>query len=261
MTEDWLALIIGNSRLHWAWLTDKTLRQTWDTPHLQAEKVGLLIESQFNFEDYDIPRSTLMPVWKTLPELWIASVVSEQAQLWETYPHVSTIALAQIPLKNTYPTLGVDRALAVWGAIVTYGAPVLVIDGGTALTFTGANESRSLIGGAILPGLQLQFRMLGQATSALPVIETGMMTLPDRWATNTIAAMQSGILYTVSSGIESFIEDWRKRFPQSLVVFTGGDGALLHCYFQQQSPDFASRISVDPNLLSLGMCSIRNLSI
>ncbi|MCY7322706.1 MAG: pantothenate kinase [Phormidesmis sp. CAN_BIN36] len=257
MTKDWLALIIGNSRLHWAWLTDKTLRQTWDTPHLQAEKVELLIESQFNFEGYDIPRSALMPVWERLPELWLASVVPQQTQLWETYPHVRAIALAQIPLQNTYSTLGVDRALAAWGAIVTYGAPVLVIDGGTALTFTGVDETRSLVGGAILPGLQLQFRMLGQATSALPVVET--MLLPDRWATNTIASIQSGIFYTVLSGIESFIKDWRKRFPQSVVVFTGGDSNLLYRYFQQQSLVSASQIGVDPDLLFLGMCSVRNL--
>ncbi|PSB20685.1 pantothenate kinase [Phormidesmis priestleyi ULC007] len=259
MTEDWLALIVGNSRLHWAWWADKTLHQTWDTPHLQAEKVGLLIESQFNFKDYEIPRSAVMPVWKTLPDLWISSVAVEQAQLWEVYPRVRTITLAQVPLKNTYPTLGVDRALAVWGAIATYGAPILVIDGGTALTFTGADESRSFVGGAILPGLQLQFRMLGQATSALPVIETGMMTLPDRWAMDTISAMQSGILYTVLSGVRSFVEDWQQRFPNSVVVFTGGDGMLLHRYFQQQSPEFASQISVDPNLLFWGMCSIKNL--
>lgn len=257
MTEDWLALTIGNSRLHWAWLTDKTLRQNWDTSHLQPEKVQQLIESRFNFQDYDIPRSSLMPIWETLPKLWIAPVVSEQAKLWETYPHVRTIALDQIPLQNTYSTLGIDRALAVWGAIVTYGAPVLVIDGGTALTFTGADETRSLVGGAILPGLQLQFRMLGQATSALPVVET--MVMPDRWAMNTISAIQSVILYTVLSGIESFIEDWRKRFPQSAVVFTGGDGDFLYRHIQQRSLESASQISADPNLLFLGMCSVKNL--
>ncbi len=259
MTENWLALMIGNSRLHWAWLTGETLRQTWDTPHLSAEKVELLVESQFNFKDDDLPRSAVMPHWETLPELWIASVVVEQAQHWETYRLLRTIALAQIPLKNTYPTLGVDRALAVWGAIVTYGAPILVIDGGTALTFTGADEARSLVGGAILPGLQLQFRMLGQATSALPVIETGMITLPDRWAMTTIEAIQSGILHTVLTGIQSFIEDWQTRFPQSAVIFTGGDSNFLYDSIQQRSLDFESQIRIDPNLLFWGMCSIRNL--
>ena len=208
MAENWLALNIGNSHLHWAWLTGETLRQTWETPHLETDQVRQLIKSRFNFEESETPRST--PIWETLPELWIASVVSKQAKLWETYPHHRTIELAQIPLQHTYSTLGVDRALAVWGAIVTHGSPILVIDSGTALTFTAA-EGQRFAGGAILPGLQLQFRALGQATSALPVID--QMTLPDRWAMTTIEAIQSGILHTVLSGIYGFIDDWRKRFP------------------------------------------------
>lgn len=258
MAENWLALMIGNSRLHWAWLTDRTLQQTWNTPHLSAKKVRLLIESQFSFEDSEIPRSTPTPVWETLPQLWIASVVPEQAHLWEIYPHVRTIALDQIPLQNTYSTLGVDRALAVWGAIETYGSPILVIDGGTALTFTGADQQR-FVGGAILPGLQLQFRMLGQATSALPVVER--MTLPDRWAATTIEAIQSGILHTVLSGVQSFIEDWQTRFPQSVVVFTGGDGHLLYRYIQERSPKRASQMIVDSDLWVWGLRSIKKRSV
>jgi type III pantothenate kinase len=258
VAENWLALMIGNSRLHWAWLTDETLQHTWNTPHLSAEKVRLLIESQFNFEEADIPRSTPTPVWETLPQLWIASVVPEQAHLWETYPHVRMIALDQIPLQNTYSTLGVDRALAVWGAIEIYGSPVLVIDGGTALTFTGADRHR-FIGGAILPGLHLQFRMLGQATSALPVVER--MTLPDRWAMTTIEAIQSGILHTVLSGVQNFIEDWQDRFPQSAIVFTGGDGHLLCRYIQPRSREFASQIIVDSDVWVWGLRLIRTRSI
>ncbi len=258
MAENWLALMVGNSRLHWAWLTDEMLQQTWNTPHLSAEKVRLLIASQLNFEDSDIPRSTPTPIWETLPELWIASVVSDQTHLWQTYAHVRTIALDQIPLQNTYSTLGVDRALAVWGAIEIYGSPILVIDGGTALTFTGADGPR-FVGGAILPGLQLQFRMLGQETSALPVIEE--MTLPDRWAMTTIEAIQSGILHTVLSGIQSFIEDWQTRFPQSVVVFTGGDGNLLYGYIQQRSPQLASQVIVDSNLWVWGLRSIKKCSV
>ncbi len=255
MVQNWLALNVGNSRLHWAWMTDDTLRRSWNTPHCSIETIELLIESRFTFEDVS-PAN--LPTWETLPQLWIASVVPEQAHLWETYPHAKTIGLGQIPLQNTYSTLGVDRALAVWGAIETYGSPILVIDGGTALTFTGADQQR-FMGGAILPGLRLQFQMLGQETSALPVIEE--MTLPDRWAMTTIEAIQSGILHTVLSGIQSFIEDWQTRFPRSAVVFTGGDGYLLCGYLQQRSLEFASQMRVDQNLWIWGLQSIKNCSV
>jgi len=255
MIQNWLALNVGNSRLHWAWMTDDTLRRTWNTPHCSIETIELLTESRFTFEDVS-PAN--LPTWEMLPELWIVSVVAEQAQLWETYPHIRTIALDQIPLQNTYSTLGADRALAVWGAIETYGSPILVIDGGTALTFTGAEQQR-FVGGAILPGLQLQFRMLGQKTSALPVIEE--MTLPDRWATTTIEAIQSGILHTVLAGVQSFIEDWQTRFPQSVVAFTGGDGHLLHKYIQPRSPKRATQIIVDSDLWVWGLRSIKKRSV
>ncbi len=82
----------------------------------------------------------------------MASVVKAPLTWLASYANVHPIATAQVPLQNTYPTLGVDRTLALVGAGDVWGWPVLVIDCGTALTFT-AGADQSLIGGAILPGL------------------------------------------------------------------------------------------------------------
>ena len=54
----------------------------------------------------------------------------------------------------------------------TGGFPMLVIDAGTALTFTGADANQCLVGGAILPGLRLQLASLGQKTGQLPLLES-----------------------------------------------------------------------------------------
>ena len=91
------------------------------------------------------------------PHSILASVVPSQTALWQIYPNVHIINLDQIPLQGVYPTLGIDRALALWGAGKTWGFPMLVIDAGTAMTFTGADANQCLVGGAILPGLGLQF--------------------------------------------------------------------------------------------------------
>ena len=95
------------------------------------------------------------------------------------------------------------------GAGETYGYPVLVIDGGTALTITGIDANRRLIGGAILPGLRLQLRSLSVGTAALPEIILPQQ-LPPRWSNNTPDSIASGILYTVSAGISDFIQDWQQ---------------------------------------------------
>jgi type III pantothenate kinase len=234
----WLSLNIGNSRLHWAEFADDRLERTWHTPHLTAAEMQPLIQQ----------------LGQT--ELWIASVVPAQAQLWQFYAAAHLMALDQIPLRGLYPTLGLDRALALWGAVATIGAPVLVIDGGTALTMTGARDDRTLVGGAILPGLRLQFQALGQGTAALPMLPAAA-ALPPRWAIDTPSAMASGILYTVLAGMRSFVQDWWQQFPGSAVVLTGGDGDRLHRLLLQQFPELESRVKLDPDLIVWGCRSVR----
>ena len=193
-----------------------------------------------------------------MPPLWLASVVPQQSQLWHQYPAVHLIYLEQVPLMGLYPTLGIDRALAVWGAIALVGSPVLVIDAGTALTFTGANDNQ-LIGGAILPGLGLQFQTLQQATAALPNVGTEVPQdiLPPRWAMTTADAIASGIIYTLLAGLQAFINDWWQQFPDSPVLLRGGDSDRLYAAFTAYAPAMASKLTVEPHLIFWGMRSAR----
>jgi len=233
----WLALTIGNSRLHWARFTGNSLQEAWDTEHLGMGD-GRLATGE----------------WKKLP-LYVASVVPAELGFWQNFPNVKVINRDQIPLKGIYPTLGIDRALAVFGAGETLGWPILVIDAGTALTFTGADEEHRLVGGAIFPGLKLQIKSLSQGTAALPDIPLPSQ-LPPRWALDTKSAIQSGIIYTVLAGITDFIKAWGREFPKSQIVITGGDRTLLLTYLQSLFPDIAAKVKLDPHLIFWGMRSL-----
>jgi type III pantothenate kinase len=136
-----------------------------------------------------------------------------------------------VPLKGLYPTLGIDRALAALGAGETFGYPLLLIDAGTALTFTGINANRQLVGGAILPGLRLQWQALHQGTAALADFRADFqadLKSVNRWATNTEEAIASGILHSTLAGIRDFYLDWQRQFPETTLVITGGDGKVLY---------------------------------
>ncbi|WP_347278145.1 pantothenate kinase [Leptolyngbya sp. FACHB-541] len=258
----WLALAIGNSRLHWAWFEDDALKQTWDTPHLSIEAIATLTAPSLHFSpSNELPenlQNAVPPQLASLlgqqPLLLIASVVPNQTTFWQSYPRTWTIRLDHIPLRGTYPTLGIDRALAVWAATTIWNLPALVIDAGTALTFTGANEGQ-LIGGAILPGLQLQLRSLTQ-TAALPFLDS-QIAAPTRWATGTADAIYSGILYTLLAGIRDFAEDWLEKFPESAIALTGGDSTLLFTHLQQRFPNLATHIDVAPALIFQGMQAVK----
>ncbi len=241
--KTWLALIIGNSRLHWGLFNQNQLTKAWDTNYLLSPHLP-------------IPQSPHLPS----PPLFIASVVPTQTKLWQNYPNAKFITLNEISLNNLYPTLGIDRALALLGAGETWGFPILVIDAGTALTFTGADNHRNLIGGAILPGLGLQFSTLTNKTGQLPNVELPQQ-LPPRYAVNTSEAIQSGIVYTLLAGIKDFIEAWLEDFPESNVVITGGDRTVLFNYLQSQYPEIAARIIVEKNLILWGIQkTIKNLT-
>ncbi|OKH19936.1 pantothenate kinase [[Limnothrix rosea] IAM M-220] len=202
MATTFTALMIGNSRYHWATIINGKIKQVWHCDHNE-------------------------PLPKLENALVFASVVPSQSdRLKQSFPNAHEITLADIPLKNLYSTLGIDRALAMYGAGEAYGYPCLVIDGGTALTFSGVDGDRRFVGGAILPGLKLQFQMLSQGTAALPKIDLPEQ-LPTRWAQDTQGAIASGILHTVTAGLKSFIDDWLIKYPASSIVITGGNGKFL----------------------------------
>jgi type III pantothenate kinase len=263
----WLALAIGNSRLHWAAFVGDRLQTVWHTPHLDAVARQQWLDVQFDFRATaafpeamgfaDRATQAALAQLSPQPPLSIASVVPPQNALWMHYAPAQFITLNQIPLDGLYATFGLDRALTLWGAIATYGSPVLVIDAGTALTFTGAAHPQRLVGGAILPGLRLQLQALGQSTAALPDLSAADVTaLPPRWAQDTSNAIASGVLYTLLASLRSFIQDWHHQFPDSAILLTGGDGDRLYAGLQQIDGAIADAISLDPTLIFQGIAAL-----
>ncbi|BDI17345.1 type III pantothenate kinase [Nostoc cf. commune SO-36] len=254
----WLALEIGNSRLHWALFVGETLYSAWDTDHLPESVMQQLAECQTlnDLLEKIFPQGESLTNTLSLCPLLVASVVPSQTAIWQTYPNTRVITLNQVPLKGVYPTLGIDRALALWGAGKMWGFPMLVIDTGTALTFTAADANECLVGGAILPGLGLQFATLGQQTGQLPVVEMQNFPSLPRFALNTTEAIQSGVVYTILAGIKDFIEAWLQLFPNGKIAIKGGDRTLLLNYLQALHPEIADSLIVEANLIFWGMREI-----
>ncbi len=273
-TERWLALVIGNTRLHWGAFNKGRLEGVWHTPHLTAKTASQLIESRFIAESWrSLSELTLDGQLNQLPRLsiepsavWMASAVSEQTNLWGSWSRstVQIVARSHICLSNLYPTLGIDRAINLLGAGNTVGWPVLVIDAGTALTFTAGIEQAekgSVYGGAILPGLRLQGRALGQKAPALAEAsivgkafdEKNLALMPERWATSTSEAIASGLTYGAIATITDYLIDWWQHFPKGRVILTGGDSPLLYSWLQKRTPEVASKVQVDSCLMFRGM--------
>jgi type III pantothenate kinase len=266
MHNRWIALIVGNSRLHWALFAERQQLQVWHSP--LSEFKGF---QQRSFQDWAewqpfFPPFRSAPLGNDLyspyPELWLASVVPSQSEFWSTYPNLHLLQLSDVPLRQIYAGLGLDRAIALWGAGTTYGWPCLAIDGGTALTLTGADASASLVGGAILPGLRLQFQALASSTAALGLIELPQ-ELPTLWGKDTATAIQSGVVNTAIAGIRHAMQQWTKTYPDSKIVVTGGDAEPLSLYIkrwvlQYEEPgQELNCLITDPTVIFTGMQALR----
>jgi type III pantothenate kinase len=268
----WLALMIGNTRWHWgafrgpvqspeppgsAWLGG------WHTAPLSHAAVRSLVHYRFSATAWqrldlamEIPdlggdqpplASEFDREFDPAPELWLASVVQQPIAWLADYSALRPITLGQVPLAQIYPTLGVDRALALVGAGAVYGWPVLVIDCGTALTFT-AGVGGALLGGAILPGLRSQFRALATDTDGLRQVSDLSPALPPWWAQDTATAIASGIVHTQLAGIRDRIGAWQTEYLGSTVAITGGDSEMVWQWLQHQTPALAQQVRLDPDL-------------
>lgn len=73
--------------------------------------------------------------------------------------------------EGRYEGMGVDRLANLRAAGDFHGFPALVFDGGTAATYTAADENGNVLGGGIGPGVQAKLRSLSDYASALPHIK------------------------------------------------------------------------------------------
>lgn len=134
--------------------------------------------------------------------LLAGGVVPPQQALWlRRCPHAHTVTTdAVLPTQGgAYPGLGVDRALSLRGAGEGDGWPCLVVDAGTALTFTVGDARGGCGGGAILPGLRLAVQALATRTALLPEVSVPKVgePLPSKFARGTGPAIRAGVLHGV----------------------------------------------------------------
>ena len=122
--------------------------------------------------------------------------------------------------------LGPDRAAADIAAIAKYGAPLVVLDFGTATTFCALTPEGEYLGGAIAPGIGISTEALFQKAAKMPRIE--LIKPPKAICRDTIHAMRSGVIFGFVGQMDGLISRMKKELGgQAFVVATGGFGKLM----------------------------------
>lgn len=162
-----------------------------------------------------------------------------------------------VPPVNKYATpetLGTDRLAAVCGAYTLLPQKnVLVINGGTCITFDFLSEKGEYLGGAISPGLNMRFSALNTFTDKLPLI-TFDEHFDKTIGTSTREAILSGVQNGIIAELEGVIGRYKQQFENLAVMLCGGDSKFFDSHLKNSI--FAPMVHWQPNLVLTGLNAI-----
>lgn len=141
--------------------------------------------------------------------------------------------------------LGSDLVSAAVAAIGKYPKPLVIIDMGTATTFSVIDPRGRMLGGFLYPGVRISHDALFSNTSQLPRV--GLEAPQKVISSNTIECMQSGLIYGNASMIDGMLDRTEQELGYKVTaVATGG---LSHIVV----PHCRREILYDPNLILEGL--------
>ena len=227
MADTRLLIDLGNSRVKWMWARGRTV---------DPERTGS--------GDLDALASVCRAAEAPRPdEVLIASVASAAVTReieglclanWGIEAQSLQSRAEQGGVRNAYAQparLGVDRWLAIVGAVETYEAPLIVWDLGTAATLDAVDAKGRHLGGWIIPGPSTMLRSLRRWTE-LPVpdvLEDAGAIRPGR---STAECVSRGAVAAQIGALTQMIGNLSRRgLHDPRLVVTGGDaGSLLRSF-------------------------------
>lgn len=192
----------------------------------------------------------------------IASVKPGVNKRWEKFLKAQGVAeilwvnhTINLGVPVSYPkpeTIGADRLANACEAAAAYGAPVVVCDFGTALTFDIIKKKEGYVGGIICPGLPLMVDYLAEKTALLPHIK------PVKTARvvgkSTAEAMRIGAHLGYQGMVKEILTQLRKELGRSTkVCATGGFAKWVF-------EGWGHPVPVDPHLTLKGLARIAFLN-
>ncbi|MDO8282500.1 MAG: type III pantothenate kinase [Thermodesulfovibrionia bacterium] len=164
--------------------------------------------------------------------------------------HVKKTGL-KLHIKNP-ESVGSDRLANAAAANRFYKGHKIIVDFGTATTFSVVTEEGGFRGGVIMPGIDISAKALASNTSKLPEID---IKAPEKiLGDNTTDAILSGIIIGHAGAVDRIIEDIEKETGLDYtVIVTGGRADMM-------APYIRSKNNIDPDLAFKGLKAIYDLN-
>ena len=221
-----LTIDIGNSNITFGLYNGKKeLQHHWriKTDHGRLpDEYGIIMLGLMRHEGLHFRRIRGVVIGSVVPPLTQVFVRMVERFMEQSPLVVGAGVKTGVPIRYDSPRdVGADRICDAVAAFKMYGGPACVVDFGTATTFNAISAKGEYLGGAIAPGLGIASEALFSRTSKLPQVD---LTRPPRAiGTNTVHAMQSGLIFGYVGIVESMVARFKAELGDDVrVVGTGG---------------------------------------
>ena len=220
MTNNFDYLLIGNTRLHWA----------FNQNHAYEFSHTFLNES--------------LPINIDFKKLIWASVGKYPTN---NFFKKNQVTHKDINLKNMPHFLGIDRALVCFGALKMIKNKLrknlLIVDLGTTVSMTKIDNQGNILGGQLFPGFTTQLKSMEQNTKNL--IYPNKLFIPNnKFEISTMNAMLRGVYNSIIGAINISFDR-----TKDILILCGGDANLIGNSLRKEIKSFI----VEPNLVMHGM--------
>ncbi|MDX1521194.1 MAG: type III pantothenate kinase, partial [Anaerolineae bacterium] len=226
-----LVIDIGNTNITFGvYDDDPELKYHWriKTDHDRlADEYGIIMLGLMRHEGLNFGQIQGVGITSVVPPL-----TQVFAEMVERYINLTPLIVGpgvKTGVKILYDSprdVGSDRIVDAAAAFKLYGGPVCVVDFGTATTFNAISAKGEYLGGAIAPGIKIAADALFSRTSKLPQID--LVRPPYAIGTNTVHAMQSGLIFGYVGIVESMVARFKQELGEATrVVATGGLAQII----------------------------------
>lgn len=234
-----MTIDIGNTHIVTALFYDSEIIHEWrihsDTQRTADEYCSILLSL---FRDAGVSQNAIQSaILSSVVPLLIGPFINVVQKITGKKPLIVTPALfdklpIQIP-QTAIHEIGSDIVCNIVEAWSRFKSPCIVLDFGTALTFTAVSADGFIQGVAITPGLGTALNSLFKNTAQLPSVP--LEQPPDSLGTNTIHSIQSGILLGYKGLVESLVSQMSSDMCKKTgcatesihIIATGGLNSVL----------------------------------
>ena len=215
-----------------------------------ADEYVLKLMDIFNFYKLDTKKISGVIIASVVPSL---DSIFEKAikKFFGITPLRRSGSKSGIHIKTDNPKqLGADILVGVVAGYYRYGAPVIVIDMGTAITLFYVNSDKELVGGIISPGIRTSYSSLFSKTAKLE--EARAVSPLNVIGKDTVTCIQSGMIFGTASMLDGLIRKMKVEIgEEAKVVLTGGEALMVKDYLEEE-------VIYDRHLLMEGLRIIYN---